>query len=309
MTGSGAAALPHPHEAGPSSIVPPMMIPFRLLMVPACVCLAAEAMPAQKLAYHQIPWHVAADSVRAPLRAQGFAFQEVTESGDHAFTREDGARLNAELRNGRLIGFTLHDAVRGEPVAGRYDALADSLQAELGAPDETGDEDQWPMRLWEAGLTSVRVEVTRVGGERMVRVAWRGPGWYDELERRSGRAPQPAGFTTVSVTPFLRIAVDTTVDGPRAAGALRGRFRIEYFQPITPSLDGVEQDPLDTVEYEMDVDCAGGRTRLIARTTYLEGRRLGSHRPQGQPWTTPRQPDGHYARGLAAVCRAARPVR
>jgi hypothetical protein len=286
-----------------------MMIPFRLLMIPVCLGFTAEALPAQKLAYHQIPWHVAADSVRAPLRAQGFAFQEVTESGDHAFTREDGAKLNAELREGRLLGFTLHDAARGELVSARFDALADSLQAELGAPDDTREEGDWRIRLWEAALTSVRVEVTRVGGERMVRVSWRGPGWYDEMERRSERAPQPAGFTTVSVSPFLRIAVDTTVDGPRAAGARRGRFRIEYFQPITPTLEGVEQDPLDTVEYEMDVDCAGGRTRLIARTTFLEGRRLGSNRPQGQPWTTPRQPDGHYARGLAAICRAAKPVR
>ena len=107
-------------------------------------------------------------------------------------------------------------------------------------------------------------------------------------------------------TAFLRIAVDTTVDGPRAAGALRGRFRIEYFQPITPTLEGVEQDPLDTVEYEMDFDCAGRRARLIARATFLEGRRLASTRSQRPTWTSPLQPDGHYARGLDAVCRAAR---
>jgi hypothetical protein len=111
------------------------------------------------------------------------------------------------------------------------------------------------------------------------------------------------------MTAFVRIAVDTTVRGPRAAGTMRGRFRIEYFQPITPSVDGVAQDPLDAVEYEMDFDCAGRRTRLISRSTFLEGRRQATHRPQNQPWTPLREPDSHYARGLDAVCRAMRPVR
>jgi hypothetical protein len=113
----------------------------------------------------------------------------------------------------------------------------------------------------------------------------------------------------VSVTPFLRMAVDTTVRGPRAAGAIRGRFRMEYFQPITPRVDGADQGQMDVVEYEMDFDCAGRRTRLISRATFLTGRRLGTNRPQGQPWQPVSQPESHYARGLDAVCRAARPVR
>jgi hypothetical protein len=113
----------------------------------------------------------------------------------------------------------------------------------------------------------------------------------------------------VSATAFLRMAVDTTVRGPRATGAMRGRFRMEYFQPITPRLDGVDQAQMDAVEYEMDFDCAGRRTRLISRATYLAGRRLAIHRPQGQPWQPVSQPESHYARGMDAVCRAARPVR
>ena len=86
---------------------------------------------------------------------------------------------------------------------------------------------------------------------------------------------------------------------------MRGRFRIEYRQPITPSAGGVAQEPIDAVEYEMDFDCGNGRTRLVARATYLEGRRLSSNRPERQAWAVP-QPDGHYARGRDAVCRATR---
>jgi hypothetical protein len=278
-----------------------MISPF-LLLVPAV--LAAQQPTAQKLTFHQIAWEVPAESVRAPLQAQGFAFARETDGGDHEFTRPDGTRLIAELRGGRLVGFTLLDPARGDLVPLRYRVLADSLRAALGAPDEEEAEDPRPMRLWDAALSWVRVEVTRIGGEPMVQVAWRGPGWYDELDRRSGRQPQPPGFTTVVVTPFLRMALDTTVG--RTPGVPRGRFRIEYFQPITPTVDGVEQDPLDTVEYEMDYDCVARRTRLVARTTYLEGRRLASNRPQGQPWSRPQQPEGHYARGLEELCRAAK---
>jgi hypothetical protein len=287
-----------------------MIIPlFRPLILAFCACAAAQSATAQKLAFHGIAWGIPADSVRVPLRALGFTFRQETGDGDHEFRRANGAVLYAGLREGRLVGFTLFDAVRGEGAAERFQVLADSLQAELGVPDDVVAEGTQQMRGWEAGFSVVSVETARFAGERAVEIGWRGPGWFDELDRREGRQPQPAGFTSVRVSSFLRIAVDTTVHGPRAAGAMRGRFRIEYFQPITPTLEGVEQDPLDTVEYEMEFDCAGRRTRLIARTTYLEGQRQAIHRPQGQPWATPTQPDGHYARGLDAVCRAAREAR
>jgi hypothetical protein len=286
-----------------------MILPLRLLTASLCICAFAEAAAAQKLAYHGIPWGGPVDGVRGPLQAQGYAFRSEMDGGDLQFARDDGTLLQAEARNGRLIGFTLTDAARGDAVNERFHALADSLRAELGEPDESVDEGTQPARVWEAGRWSVRVQISRATGERAAQVAWRGPGWFDEMDRRAGRPPLPAGFTTVTLTPFVRIAVDTTVNARRAAGSMRGRFRIEYFQPITPSLGGVAQDPLDAAEYEMDFDCAARRTRLISRTTFLEGTRQGTNRPVNQPWTSPSQPESHYARGLDAVCRAARPVR
>jgi hypothetical protein len=128
------------------------------------------------------------------------------------------------------------------------------------------------------------------------------------MNQRAGMPPQPAGFTTVSQTVFMRMAVDTTGGGPRGSRTVRGRFRIAYFQPVTPKVDGVEQDALDAVIYEMEFDCAARRARLIARATYLAGRRTRDDRPDSRSWSTP-QPDSHYARGMDAVCRAARRVR
>lgn len=282
-----------------------MITPLHLLLLPAMLGTTDQLTP-QKLTFNQIAWHAPAGSVRAPLQAQGFTFSGEIDGGDHEFTRQDGARLFAGLRDGRVVGFTLLDPARGEQVAVRYRALADSLRTVLGPPDEEDAEEPYTRRLWDAGLSSVSVEVTRVLGERMVRVVWRGPGWYDEVGRRAGHAPPPPAFTTVWESIFLRIAVDTTVSSAPTAGVRRGRFRIQYFQPITPTVEGVEQEPMDTVEYEMDYDCAGKRTRLISRTTFRDGRRLASNSPYRQPWTTPQQPDGHYARGLTALCRAAR---
>ena len=274
--------------------------PIRCLALATFAC-APAAVAAQEIAFPGIPWGAPADTVRARLEARGFTFDRRMAGGDDLFRGRDGTWLRADLRGGRAIGFTLLDSAAGE-VEARYATLADSLRAARGAPDETGTDQRRPQR-WFAGLASVEVFVDRSAGVRQVGIAWLGPGWHDEMAHRAGEAPVPAGYTIVSSTPFVRIAIDTTVGGPR--GAQRGRFRIEYRQPITPLVDGVAQPAMDAVEYEMELDCAGGRTRLLARATYLAGRRLSSARPEGQPWTVP-QPDGHYARGRDAVCRAAR---
>jgi hypothetical protein len=285
-----------------------MINPLRIAFLPLALCAAVQTASAQKLVFHQIAWDTPAESVRARVDSLGFTFDREADGGDHLFRREDGAWLRAYLRNGRVMGFLLIDPARGEQVPDRFRVLADSLQAALGAPDEMDEEQDGRSRqnrLWEAGLASVSVGVFRVRSVDQVEVMWRAPGWYDEMARRADEPPPPAGFTTVSVTPFLQMAVDTTVRGPRGGGALRGRFRIKYHQPVTPQLNGVAQAALDAVVYEMDFDCAARRTRLIARTTYLEGREQGSHRPTSQAWAVP-QPDGHYDKGLDVVCRAAR---
>jgi hypothetical protein len=280
------------------------MRPLHLLLLLVAAAVAPPAAGAQQIAFHGIAWDLPGDSVRSLLQAQGFAFRRELEHGDHEFTREDGTLLRAEMRAGRLIGFTMIDPLRGEGEAGRYRALADSFQAAFGAPAEVVEEPR-PERVWVAGLTSVRIETYVYAGDSLVEAAWRGPGWYDEMARRGERGPQPVGFTIVDVGHFMQIAVDTTVRGPHTAGSMRGRFRIEYFQPVTPSVEGVPQDPLDAVVYEMDFDCANRRARLVSRTTYLEGRQTSSNQPRNQAWAAP-QRDGHYDRGLNAVCRAAR---
>lgn len=281
------------------------MTSLALLLLAPAITGAWPQSPA--LAYEQIAWNLPADSVRALVQARGFTFAGTGDGGDLSFRREDGGRLQAELKDGRLVGFTFIDPAPVERVEERYGAVADSLRQVLGAPDVV-DEEDFHLTLWESGLSSVRMEVFRHAGQPYLQLAWRRPGWFDEMSRRGGMPPQPAGFTTVSQTVFMRMAVDTTGGGPRGSGTVRGRFRIAYFQPVTVGVDGVEQDALDAVIYEMEFDCAARRARLIARATYLEGSRRRDDRPNLRSWSTP-QPDSHYARGMDAVCRAARRVR
>lgn len=282
-----------------------MMISRTPLLIAALLAAAAaRPAPAQPYTYRQVPWRLPADSVQARVAAQGFTLAGRGEGGDLDFGRDDGTRLRAELQDGRLVGFTMIDPAPGPRVEERYRAVADSLRAAHGEPDAV-DEEDFDLTLWEAGLTSVRMEVYRHAGQPYLQLSWRGPGWFDEMNRRADVPPQPAGFTTVSQSQFMRMAVDTTGGGPRGARTVRGRFRVAYFQPVTARVDGVDQEPLDAVIYEMEFDCAGRRARLVGRATYLEGRLTKDVRPSAQAWSSP-PADSHYARGLDAVCRAAR---
>lgn len=271
-------------------------------------CVAAPAAQAQEIAFQGISWRTPADSVRARVEALGFTFGGPVEDGVTLYEAPGGTRLYAYTAASRLIGFIRVDPARGEQITVRYRALADSLEAAHGKPDEVDEEDErLSERQWVYGLASAVVEAQRIGAGDYVRVAWRGPGWFDEQARREELPPLPAGFTAVNLTPFMRTAVDTTVRPRRGAATVRGRFRLEYRVAIVPTAsDGRREDPIDVAEYEMEFDCAGGRARIISRATFLEGRPVASYRPQSQqPWTTP-QPDGHYDRGMKAVCRAAR---
>jgi hypothetical protein len=267
-------------------------------------CAGAPAASAQSFAYPGIAWGDPADSVRARLEARGFSHVRVLDRGDQVFLAADSSWLRLDVRENRAIGVTVADTMRGAQAAARFAALADSFRTALGAPDDTTGGSQ-PEHRWVAGLTTFAVRIAGAGDLARIQTQWRGPGWYDEMGRRGGDPELPAGFTTIRHYALLRLAVDTAATGRRTAGGMHGRFRIEYEHPITPRLNGVDQEPMDAVEYEMELDCRGRRARLIARATYLQGRRLMSERPDSQAWSTP-QPDGHYARGLESICAAYR---
>ena len=277
--------------------------PVRLLLAACFVGVAAEAAAGQQeFVFAGIPWHTPADGVRATLEPRGFAFQGAIEHGDLTFSRRDGAVVRAEMQSGSAVGFLLVDTARGRRVDARYQALADSLAAALGKPDTIAQD----FTLWQAGLSAMGVESYYRNGVHRVQLFWRGPGWFDEMDRR-GRLPTipapPAGYTIVNANFISRVAVDTVTLARRADGTLRGRFRIDYVRPVGP-----EENQFDAAEYEMEMDCAGRRTRLMARKVYLGGQVRHAETHQRLPWEAPR-PGEHPERGLDAVCRAAATLR
>jgi hypothetical protein len=281
-----------------------MWNPIRLPILLACMGLAARPASAQQqgLSFLGTPWRLPADTVEMRLEGRGYTFSRATESHDLEFTRPDGGELTVFLQTGRAVGFLLVDPARGPQVEPRFRVLADSLQAALGTPDTLGASGF----QWAAGLTEIRLQVTRRLGVPYVTAEWRGPGMLDEMVQRWGDRPLPSlppGFTAVTGTAVSRVAVDTAQFGRRPGGLLHARFRIDYAQPVGP-----EDDSYDSTEYEMDVDCAGRRTRLFTRTLYLHGQARNVERHQRPAWEAP-QPAGHNQRGLEAVCRAAMAVQ
>ncbi|HEV7586542.1 MAG TPA: surface-adhesin E family protein [Longimicrobium sp.] len=269
-----------------------------ILLSVVFACSYVSAARAQGIVFADIAWGMQADSVRARVEAQGFALDSVLADGDQVYRRADGSWLKAYLRAARAIGITVIDPARRPAVDARFHALADSLAARLGPPAHADAEEV----RWEAGLAQVSVEIEFARGPQ-VEVRWVGPGWYDEMHRRKrllDLPPLPPGYTIVSATPISYVSVDTGFTARKAAGVLRGRFRVDYAQAV-----GDSADRYDAARYEMEFDCAGRRTRLLRRTTFLAGERRRDDVYQRIPWAPP-QPGNHYDRGLSAVCRAAR---
>jgi len=264
-------------------------------------------LPIPALLYAGVPWRVPVDSARARVEAQGFAFEREDRYHDLHFGRADGTQLGLLQQDGRLVGVRLDDPARRAEVDPRFAALADSFTAAYGKPDTASA----GLARWHAGLSDVEMFISFDGAVRHVQVNWFGPGAYDEGWRRDEAARDsadprfgalPPGYTIVQ-RGLSRLAVDTTLLARRAGGVLRSRFRIDYIRPV-----GTDEDPFDSAEYEMDFDCARGRTRLATRVVRLRGEVRHRDTRAAPPWETPGA-GGHYARGLDAVCRAASVLR
>lgn len=284
-----------------------MTTPIRLFAALA-VSAAVAAATVPEILYSGIPWRMQADSVRARMQAQGFAFSREDREHDLVFTRGDGTEAKVAFQDGRLVGIDVADPVRGAAVNERFRALVDSFTAAVGTPDTAGE----GSAFWHKGLSDLEMYISFDGAVRHVEIGWTGPGALDEWARRNeahrdsddlAYPALPATYTRVGGRSLAVVAVDTSLLRRGAGGIVRGRFRIGYPRSVGPA-----DDEFDSAEYEMDFDCAQGKTRLVSRTVRLKGEVRHHDTHENLPWETPR-PDGHYVRGLDAVCRAASVLR
>ena len=284
-----------------------IITPFRLFAALA-VSTAAAVTTVPEILYSGIPWRAQADSVRARLGAQGFVFSREEPEHDLVFTHGDGTELKAAFQNGRLVAIDVADPARGPAVNERFRALVDSFTSAVGRPDTAGEQEAH----WHKGLSDLEMFISLDGAIRHVEIDWAGPGALDEMARRFEMHRDsddlvypalPATYTRVGGRSLAVVAVDTSLLRRGAGGIVRGRFRVGYPRSVGPA-----NDEFDSAEYEMDFDCAQGKTRLVSRTVRLKGEVRHHDTHENLPWESPR-PDGHFVRGLDAVCRAASVLR
>lgn len=270
---------------------------LRFLLPAAALACAAPA-AAQEIVFQQIPWTAPPDTVRARLEAQGYAYRGI-QGGRRTFVRPDSAYVYAMFRGvEHPVGFIVGDAARGPRAEGRFRQIVDSLQARLGPPVDRRPE----AVRWELGLTSVTVALrTWDDGGRVVQTGYTGPGWLDEAAA-DGSGPAfadlPPSYTAVSQGAAMRVAIDTASISPLAGGYLRARYRVDY---AAARSDAGQR--YDAIEYAMDFDCGGGRTRLYSRTPLLAGRRQRTDAAAGLPWRAA-PAASEESRALDGVCRA-----
>jgi hypothetical protein len=272
----------------------------RIALLGALVACASAA-SAQELTFAGIPWGTPADSVRARLRAARWKYRVTAPQGDLVFVGRDGSEADAYMHEGRLFRVVVIAGVPDQGLEARYGALADSLEAVLGAPIDRRPQ----LRVWEAGLTSASVGIIQdpATGERTLQMQWRGPGFMDAMD---GREPipefrvLPAGFITVTAKPGVRVAVDTVGLRRLAGDGLHARFRVDF------GTGDVRTDfgRYDAIEYEVEPDCVGTRVRVLSRTTFLDGQRERSDSVAAPVWV-PVASGSHEEYGLDAVCRVA----
>ena len=270
---------------------------YAVLSLAFCV-FSGTSLTAQEIAYPGIAWGTPAAEAAITLASGGFRFERTDQDGDQVFRHEDGRSLWLLLQADRVVGVQHTEPGSEDKVGVRFTEVADSLTAQHGSASGVN---QRHTRSWSVGRVEILLEARSDNGAHYLRTEYYGPGWNDESARRQGLSPPPPGYTIVNLSHLgLRVAVDTSATR-RVEGGLRTRFRVQYPNPVT-----ADDDQFDEVEYEMEFDCARRRTRLVSRTTFLDGRQIGRVSPQGQAWSVPQQPEGHYARGLDAVCRTVR---
>jgi hypothetical protein len=269
-----------------------------LKILPAAAVLAcATAAPAQEITFRQIPWTSPLDSVRASLGRAGYTYLGLRYDG-HTFALSDSTYVTVVMRStGHPLNFVVHDFVQGEGIVARFRVIADSLERTLGRPAESRPS----MVRWEAGATSAQVAVRALGtGKLGVETVYRGPEWSETVGNGDGPdwRELPAAYTIISRPGGMRVSVDTASISTQRDGSLRGRFRVDL-----PRMQVVGiSDVYNGIEYEMDFDCAGGRTHLRNQTLLDRGRRGRSGNEQ-VPWRAP-SPATDEARVLEVVCHA-----
>jgi hypothetical protein len=158
--------------------------------------------PAQEYRYEDIAWGSPADVVQAKLKRRGLFVIDTTRFGDGVFENSGAAGPRMLLRAGMVDGglqiISIEWFTTDSTAGPLYDRLKEELSLRYGAPHDTLEvdpeegEDEIPQVLWggprHGGATELSLDISP---QHTVVLAYEGPGWAAEADRRSAAGKRP----------------------------------------------------------------------------------------------------------------------
>lgn len=169
-------------------------LPRRSILLPVLLALALSAPDAAaQREFAGIPWGTPPGEATERIRAAGYELRGTGEHGDLTFGRADGAELLAVFDPRGLVFVEARWLEPAERLPARYERMADSMRAVLGAPG-TSNRDAYERSMTWLGAGSGGVDLVYSRGEGgpppLLSLTHWGPGYEEEVTRREGSAPR-----------------------------------------------------------------------------------------------------------------------
>lgn len=167
-------------------------LPRRSLLLPVLLALALSAVDAAaQREFAGIPWGTPPAEATERIRAAGYELRGTGPHGDLTFGGPDGAELLAVFDPRGLVLVEARWLEPAERLPVRFERMADSMRAELGAPSTSNRDDYERSMTWlGAEWGGVDLVYSRSEGypPPVLSLSHWGPGYEEEVERREGPA-------------------------------------------------------------------------------------------------------------------------
>lgn len=160
-----------------------------LLLVLLALALSALDAAAQR-EFAGIPWGTPPAEAAERIRAAGYQLRSAGPHGDLTFAGPDGAELLAVFDPRGLVFVEARWQEPAERLPARFERMADSMRAVLGAPDMANRDDYERSITWlGAERGGAGLVYSRGGGiPPLLSLTHWDPGYEEEVERREGPA-------------------------------------------------------------------------------------------------------------------------
>lgn len=166
--------------------------PRRSLLLPVLLSLALSAVDAgAQREFAGIPWGTPPAEAMERIRAAGYELKGTGPHGDLTFGGPEGVELVAIFAPRGLVHVEARWQVPAERLPGRFDRMADSMRAVLGAPTMAGRDNYERTMTWlGAEWGGVDLVYSRSEGypPPLLSLSHWGPGYEEEVTRREGPA-------------------------------------------------------------------------------------------------------------------------